>query len=246
MSLGWARYAKGADVLLDVLADHPMCYGAAFALGRMGEKRAVPAVIRAAQSGCQSAVRALGILATPEAVDFLIANIELRGASEALGKAGDRRALPVLEHYLEAVSAKGWKHDIASTRIAIERLRQRDPVPVLLSIGENSQEGYESRAEALLALGDYVVEPMVPRILKLYKRDSDTNIRRYCIWLLKNSPSDEVTEALVQHATAIADTDRDKDDLATMSALLEALNERLHLDFDDVRDMHDYCVQRKK
>jgi hypothetical protein len=91
----------------------------------------------------------LGKIATPEAVDLIIKNLDSYLAPEALYQTKSEKALPALKAHLQVYS-----DDInrAATRVAIIRLSEKQPQEALLAMGEASNEKFQVRFDALRAL----------------------------------------------------------------------------------------------
>jgi HEAT repeat protein len=241
---------------------------AIWALGEIGDKSAVSVIIAAFDSSnsCNH-LTALGKLATAEAVDFLIKHLEEKvpenapraegctiewnpvyEAAEALGRANDPRALPALEKHLERLKARNRPEDhssLSATRIAIVRLKHKDPRDPLLELAEDTRGSRDFRGDALLALRGYDrATEHVKRILKIYKDDPNTDIKRFCIWLLADSKLEGITEAMMDHAL-IAE-EKSQGDSATVGYLVEALNKRLAVHCRTIDDMRSHIKELRK
>jgi hypothetical protein len=193
-------------------------------------------------------LEALGRLATPEAVDFIIDHLEDYGATDALFASKSKKALPALEKHLGKLKQNNSPDvaiDLAATRIAIIRLSKDDCREALLQIAEDQKEDHHARWDAFEALEAYDTSSFTKRILEVYKRDPDTSIKRICIWLLQDSKFDGVTEALMDHALQ-AEKIKSKDDLATEDALLQALNQRLGTVFPDMKELRTHIREIRK
>src|SRR5262249_45475571 len=94
--LGAAKAKPAVDMLIRELGDDPSNVDVVYALGAIGDVKAVPAIIKAAnaaQINHHCYLAGLGRLPTPEAVDYLIANLD-KGGVEALFASHSPRALP--------------------------------------------------------------------------------------------------------------------------------------------------------
>ena len=240
--LGRARYEKADAALLNALERHPDSDGAAAALADLGDKRAVPIIIRGYESSAnkQNLVLDLGKLNTPEAVDFLVAHLDQMYAAEALANTHSPKALPALRAFLERQEtrennsrASWWP---SATRVAIARLDSDHPAEALMRIVDNPAEDGEARSDALLALQHYDTSAIEGRILGVYRTETDVTLQRFCIWLLRDGKADGITEALMDRALKSGPI-RDKDEGATQLAVLEALNKRLGTDFDTMEEL---------
>lgn len=140
----------------------------------------------------EDAVRALGDIGAPQAVDFLYVVMKdprLRlFAVEALGRIGDRRAVPVLLDVLAGrnvpeagrmVSGCGdqWSEEMmvrAAAVRALGALGDETAVPALVAALESTF----TRQEAAMALAKFGIA-VIPHLLPLLTRSSDDNLRYY-------------------------------------------------------------------
>lgn len=245
-SLGAAHFTPAAGALQDALAHDPLLGGAASALGELGDKSAAPTLIQAFKSGGDPAVLlgALGHLATPAAVDLLLANIHQDEAVRALGRLHELRALPLLKDELAHLqSGAEAKTHRAYLTVAIARLEDSHPVEAVLTLGEHRDNDLTLRREALISLLDDDITPVQDRVLALFKSDPDTNIRRFCVWLLAKHLTAESALAMLEAALTPRPVES-KDDLATESSLLTALNKSLGTAFTSLDDLR-ACVKEK-
>jgi HEAT repeat protein len=223
--------------------------GAIWALGEIGDPSAVPMIVEDfARSGNRHFhLQALGKLATPQAVDFIIKHLDEYGAVEALCQTKSDRALPALqEHLAKLKSAKGPSYNLygAATRIAIVRMGHKDPREELLRIAEDMNASHWERADAFRALRDYDTKVYKKRILDIFSTESDTDVRRFCIWLLDDSNLPGIKEAMMDYALVIEPNSMGA--LATEGYLLESLNKRLGTSFWEMQDMREYIKELRK
>ncbi len=132
---------------------------AAEALGRLGHRPAVPALLRrAGASGPEEprrqAIRALGRIGDPEAVTPLLDRVRAGDRLEpeilhALTEIGDPRVGPVLTGLLKSRTDRAGRERLMG---ALGRIRHREAVPVLIETVERSEDPIEVRA-AMAALG---------------------------------------------------------------------------------------------
>jgi hypothetical protein len=193
---------------------------------------------------------ALGRIATPEAVNFLIANLDTYGAVQGLGESKSPKALPALRRHLEKLKKGDGADkdlDLAETRIAILRLEQKDPRAALLAVAEDRKERPRVRNEALRALRAYDATPFAAHIFKLYRAAKDSHIRLTCIWLLESSPLEGITEALMDHLLSIREGGGyGMLEAATEHHLRLALNKRLGTSFREVDEIREYVRTLRK
>ena len=249
--LGAVKAKAAVKPLIETVKTNPGgALPAIWALGEIGDKNAVPVIIAAYGKGYNDHyhVEALGKLATPEAVDFLIEHIDRFLALETLVCTGSPKALPALEEHLENLKKQDRKDkasDVASARIAVIRLREKDPRNALVKIAEDQKEDGCLRHDALWALQDYDTTPYQRRILAIYIHDPNEDHKRFCIWLLKASDLEGVTEAMIDHALHLPKVES-KSDLATRHYLRLTLNERLGTYFKEMKDLQAYLRQLGK
>jgi HEAT repeat protein len=138
----------------------------------------------------EDAIRALGEIGDPRAVDFLIMAMKEPGlrllAVEALGRIGDARAVPVL---IEVVNGSGrpassrpldgcgdrWDEEMVVMGAAVRALgliRDDRAIPTLVTALQNTI----TRAEAAAALVRFG-PAAVPCLLPLLAKERDDNIR---------------------------------------------------------------------
>jgi HEAT repeat protein len=235
--------------LLETLKRNPGQPRAIWALGMIGDPSAVPAIIEdfhaqhCDNKGCN--VTALGRLATPEAVDFIIAHLDEHYAPEALCQSKSKKALPALQMHLRTLEKRDSKDEInlAATKIAIAQLSQEDCRDALLQMAEDKDEVCGVRASALRVLRENDTTPFKQRILKLYKTDASSEVRSNCYWLLKDADLDGLTEAMIGDALS-EDSLRDDSFRYRESSLLEALNNRLRTSYREMADLRAYLKQR--
>ena len=138
----------------------------------------------------EDAVRALGQIGDPRAVEFLVTAMKEPGlrplAVEALGQIGDRRAVPVLINVLEGVDrpeivrpidgcGDHWDEDIITLGAAARALgviRDEAAIPSLIQALRYTMTRADA-ADALTRFGGTVIAPL----LALLAHESDDNIR---------------------------------------------------------------------
>jgi HEAT repeat protein len=224
---GTAKAKEAVQPLIEtVKRENYSSVSAIWSLGMIGDKSAVPIIKEGfpRKSNTHYHLQALGRINTPESVDFIIENLHVYGAVDALLQTKSDKALPALIKHLE-------NSGDSETRIAIIRLSKKDPREALLALTENPKESYSMRFGGLRELQSYDHAPYHPRILKIYINDSDDDIKRACIWLLEDSKAPGVTAAMIDHA--LKHDVRSMGGMATQYYLIEALNKRLDMAFLD-------------
>jgi HEAT repeat protein len=246
---GNARAEAAAKPLLQTLQQHPGSTTAIWSLGMIGDRSAVPAIIQdfAHSENRHYHLQALGKLATPEAVDFLIVHLGEYDAVDALFESRSKKALPALQGYLEQLKKKGANGhgDLAAARIGIIRLSQEDCRETLLKLAEDRKESHDARCDALRALRDYDTSSYQRRILEIYKADPDSGIKCICIWFLRDSKLEGITEAMMDHVLQ-AGKIQDIGEWVTQDYLREALNERLGTFFQNMEQLRAHVLKLRK
>ncbi len=140
----------------------------------------------------EDAVRALGEIGEPRAVDFLLAVMKTPGlrplAIESLGKIGDRRAVPALAAVVTGESRPEvsravhgcqdqWDEEMEAMGAAVTALaRIKDSASIPTLIGALQQTVTRAEAAAgLVAFG----EPAIAPLLRVLKSDNDANVLFY-------------------------------------------------------------------
>jgi HEAT repeat protein len=246
-----AKVKAAGPALLDRLQQDPGALGAIWALGMIGEVKAVPAIIAAYEKDGNTHYHliALGRLGTEQAIDFIIAHLDEYGAVDGLLLSGSKKALPALQKHQARLRQRKKKRDdddliMKEIRIAIVRLSKKDPRADLLALAEDRRENSDVRFAALRALQEYDHVSLHRRVLALYNRESDGNLKRACIWLLEASKEKGVTEAMIEHARAL--TIESKGDLATEFYLRKALNRRLGTMFNSRQGLQDHLKAQQQ
>jgi HEAT repeat protein len=245
---GTARATSAVNALLATLRQGDGESEAIWALGEIRDPRAVPIIVaNFPKSGNKHFhLQALGKLATPEAVDFLIQHLDVYCAPEALYETRSPRALPALRQHLKRLrrTHSDVESNIAATRIAIVRLSQQDPTLTLLGLAEDAREGEHVRHDAIAALDDYDSSKLHDRLLKLFKGDTDWYVRRQCAHLLTNSSLEGVTEALTRTFLTCGGSG-DYRVQALESGLLDVLNKRLKTSFRKADDLRAFLEKQQ-
>lgn len=140
----------------------------------------------------EDAVRALGEIGDPRAVDFLLVVIKTPGlrpiAIESLGKIGDRRAVPALVAVVTGESRPEvsralhgcqdrWDEEMEAMGAAVTALaRIKDPVAIPTLVGALYQTITRAEAAAgLVAFGEAAIAPL----LQVLKTERDANVLFY-------------------------------------------------------------------
>jgi HEAT repeat protein len=247
---GTAKAKEAVQVLLDTERQGKSNVGAVWALGEIGDPRAVPIIIKKYATAVNEHyyMEALGKLATPEGVDFIISHLGGYCAPEALHATGSKKALPALEAHLQQALKKGNQGDnalnIAATRIAIIRLRDKDPAASLVALVADVAEEKHARHDAVRALEHYELKRFHPRLLALYKNDSDPFICRMCMRYLSDSNLDGVTEAMTDAFLNPRKNAPEWEVAMDLEKLKDVLNKRLGTFFREREDLAKYLRTR--
>jgi HEAT repeat protein len=225
--LGAAKAKIAIRSLVEAVAGDGSC-SAVWALGEIGDKRAVPTIIADFENLHRPYnLAALGKLATPEAVDYIILHLDTYGAVDGLCQTRSKKALPALTKHLAKLRLKKGDNDfeLAATRVAIIRLSHKDPRQPLMKLAENPKENRHVHRDALEALRLYDSTPFQGRILQVYTKDKNEDVKRSCVRLLVSSKLEGVIEAMVDHALT------SQEDSSLLRYLRVALNKRLGTSF---------------
>jgi hypothetical protein len=248
--LGTARSKEAVPLLLETLRINPGDCDVIGALGMIGDPRAVPAVIAAYEKDRLNRhipCYALGRLATPQAVEFLIEHLDQYGAVEALAMTKSPQALPALQQRLDKLTRtpQPKELDVAITKVAVTKLSFQNPAPHLLALAEDRSNSEWLRHEALMTLREkeYVDGALHPRLLRLFRDDPDPEVKMFCVQLLEDSSLEGVTEAIINCALT-AKEPRDMGEGAFQGALLEALNKRLGYSCRNLKALQDRLQSR--
>ncbi|GEM_PF-5834823 len=241
--LGTARSKEAVPLLLETLRDDPGDCPVIEALGLIGDPQAVPPLIAAfekVQHNGHVHCTAIGRLATPQAVEFLIDHLDQYGAVEALADTKSPRALSALQRHLDKLTrtTRPEELDFALTKVAVMKLSCQSPAPLLLALAEDRSNNEWLRHHAMITLREYDASALHPRLLRLFRDDPDPDVKRFCVELLKDSSLEGVTEAIVNCALT-AKTPRTMNEGALQDALLEALNKRLGYSYRNLEALQD-------
>jgi HEAT repeat protein len=188
--LGFMKCQRAVPTLIGVLERLPTTGGAAFALGEIGDTKAIPALMKVLKnrSGYEHReVAALGKLKAKEAVPILITrlgnpetttggldNLEMEDVLESLLAIGDRRAIEPIKAYIET---KPSKSITAAAKRVLVQLDSEDAATELLALLE--KETYEpERSDLMFALVRYSEDPRVLQRLSTMARKSDSAFMR--------------------------------------------------------------------
>ena len=189
---------KAVPALISVLQRLPGTGGAAFALGEIGDPRAIPVLMKVLQdrSGYEDReVTALGKLKCKEAVPVLISRLgnprttfsgmdelETSAIFEALLAIGDARAIAPIEKYLAGANPARSK---AIARRVLVQLQSPDPVKGLLELLD--AETYEpERSDIILDLVKHPDERVVGKLATIARTSDSAFMRREAIFGLQN------------------------------------------------------------
>jgi hypothetical protein len=187
------------SLLKDLESTDPAIFGgAAKALGRLGDKSAVPFLLKRLNDSNpyfrRSAVEALGRLGDKSAVPFLLKRLNdsnpdfQLSAAETLGRLGDKSVLPFL---LKRLNDSDINLQVSAAE-ALGRLGDKSALPFLLKrLNDSDSYVWEQDAEALGRLGDKSALPFLLEVLR--NRQSHYRFEAYSA-LKKLSESDQVAK----------------------------------------------------
>lgn len=195
--MGFMKVSRAVPALISVLERGPSSYGAAFALGEIGDKRALPILLKIAKDRTgygNSEINALGKLKSKEALPILLSHIyhprstfsgldviETESILIALLNIGDPSAIEPIEEYLNGEYPKKSK---ATARRVLVQLKSTRPVESLITLLE--EETYEPERRDII---DDLVKYADARVVKVFAnlaRNSDSAfMRREAIFGLK-------------------------------------------------------------
>ncbi len=243
-TLGEAKAAGAVEALIDTIRKDPNAAEAVWALGQIGDPKAVPDIIRAharrTRYDAGAYIRAAGKLNTPEAVDFVIANLHEIGAAKVLAATKSPKALPALRKHLKQLGEGASSYSAAEARVVIATLAEKDPADALMRMAEDREGSERLRLLALRALHDYNPRPLEGRVFKLYVSESDSQhlVKAECAALLKDSPSEEVTVAMMNHF--LRSKPRTKTGAVALLKLRGILNQRLGTSYASDAQLREY------
>jgi len=197
-SLGYMKEKNAVPALISVLERRPQTGGAAFALGEIGDERAIPILLKILkeQTGYEDReVTALGKLKSKEAVPILISRLghpkrrfggtgvlETEKILEALLLIGDERAITPIEEYLDGAFPKESQ---AVAKRVLAQLSSSDPVKALLDLLE--KETYEpERSDIISALTKYSDDRVVGALERIARTSDSAYMRREAIFGLRD------------------------------------------------------------
>ncbi len=209
-----------------------------WALGAIGDLSVVPALLKLEIGPCSPVYSALGMLATPEAVDFLCDHIDNFEAADALRNAKGPKIRESLSKQLDRLKKKAKQGvDVDSTIARVEAIlaevSEQDPRERLLRTGEDAARAERDRTVALQALRDYDCSELLPRILAVLQSEPEKSREKFgtvglsdaCVRALASSRDPKVSRALFDLGLDERLNDK-RIDLYSYN-LLDAVNERL-------------------
>lgn len=196
--LGFMEEKKAVPALISVLERRPFTGGAAFALGKIGDQRAIPVLMKVLKdrSGyLNREITALGELKCLEAVPILISRLgnpettfggldilETEAILNALADIGDRSAIEPIQKYLRGDYPEECK---AVARRVLMQIESADPVKSLLDLLD--QETDESqRNDIISALAKYHDDRVVKRLDDIARTSDSASSRRAAIFALRD------------------------------------------------------------
>lgn len=193
-ALGFMKEKPAVPALISVLERRPKTGGAAFALGEIGDPRAIPILMKVLQddSGYEDReATALGKFKHKEAVPILIARLspstdpfggmsatKARRYLEALLEIGDRRAAAPIEEFLKRDCPQEAQR---TARRVLVQLKSSDPVGDLLAVLE--KESYEpERSDLVDALVKHPDDRVVKALTGIASSSDSAFMRRQAIF----------------------------------------------------------------
>ena len=195
--LGRVKCRKAVPFLIQMCKDTKDANNAVEALGDIGDRSAIPALMKVLKEGSVNTdyvITALGRLKSKEAVPILIKRFgQCKAAGNsgesdagsilrALSAIGDKRAVEPIEEYLKGESPRCS----SLARRVLVRLKSPDPVGGLLELLKTETD--ESEQESIVwALSDYRDERVVETLSVLARTSGSASMRRGAIYGLKNT-----------------------------------------------------------
>jgi len=175
--LGLLRCQRALPVLMGVLERKPGQMSAAYALGQIGDPKAIPSLIKSLQAQPAHAdlsrlIASLAYLKATEAVPHLLRHLNAPGTDpnglphtgqllDTLRTLGGKQAIGGIRTYLTSHPDSPWQ--TTAQRVLVE-LEAADPVAELITRYQAAQKE-EDQEEWLLALLRYPEDPRVCRVL---------------------------------------------------------------------------------
>lgn len=197
-SFGFMKEKEAVPALISVLERRPHTGGAAFALGEIGDQRAIPILMKVLEdrSGYEDReITALGKLKHKGAVPILLSRLveppekyfdwdhsKIEAIFEALLEIGDQRAIEPINAFLKGGYPRRSK--AVAQRMLIQ-LKSPDPVKPLLALLET--ETYEpERSNIIRDLVKYGDRRVVEKLATLARTSDSAFIRRDAIFGLRD------------------------------------------------------------
>jgi len=205
--LGDIEAKTAVPALIRVLERHPDSYGAACALGEIGDPAGIPVLmgILKSKTGNQGAeITALGELRASSAVPLLVERLsgapdkdpftayDVARIIDALGNIGDQRAIPALNEWLARPNAE-YK---AKARLNLALLENEDPVPALLDLSSHETD-LHARIDLVWRLANRKDERAIDAITELAQHAPDAWLRYQAIRALGEIGQPRALAALV-------------------------------------------------
>lgn len=178
-------------------------YGAASALGRIGDPTVGPMLLRMyGRDDSYSFGQALAMLKYRPAVRAMLARLniarnsyEAAGILDQLAEIGDPASLPEVESYVQSLYEKDEKLRKAGRRVLVQ-LREKDPVPLLSKMCDDETNEHE-RICLIRALGHYRDHRSIDKLFTLAVSSDDTIYRRNALMALGGMEDKQALLALV-------------------------------------------------
>ena len=193
--LGQFKVARAVDALISVVTRGAPAQGAPFALGEIGNPKAIPVLLKLLHSTrADRAATALGTLKCREAAPFIAATLLDRKTAGIFGEEaflgalrdiGDKSVVPVLEQFV--ASEKNPRYKASAVRVLVQ-LKEKDPVSRLLEMLRS--ETYEpERSKIVRDLTRYSDDRVIHALVEMIQTSDSAFMRRSAIYGLSESGS---------------------------------------------------------
>jgi len=216
---GNRKEIKALDALIGVAERLPSTSGATYALGELGDPKAIPVLLKIAKNRNEDyerrAISALGKLKCKEAVPLLIRELGIGrkypsndGISDSISQMddetilnallmmGDAKAIPAIEKYIKQSQPKENKDNIAAANRVLAQLKSKDPVPRLIEL-YNGEDYEPSKSDILYNLQKYPDARVIVFLANQASQSDSAFLRRVSITVLGKIASRESLLKLV-------------------------------------------------
>lgn len=243
--------AASATLMRRIDQDAPASRYAVYALGSIGESRAVSMLIASSGSAdCHPRFQALAQIGTEAAIDHLVAALEGPDAGDAAEVLADvvtdcaTDGLRRLQARVDAGTVELDSYDREDLAYSLLAHEHPDPCPVLLARLEDEAVDLETKRDAARRLCWAGPDASLhPRIAAVYRAATDHEIRHRLQWTLEDSRAPGVTEAMLHHALTWHWPGTLKGG-SSQEDLVHALNRRLGTGFESLEDVKAFAEAR--